>query len=178
MRGWKTHGWGDWSSFGPVGRWRRFFDSGEVRLALLSLLESGPKHGYELMKDLEARSKGVYRASAGTIYPTLQQLEDEGLVTSETKDGKRVYSLTEAGRKELQREAETVRRIWTRAETWGEWAPCIGPEATMLAGPIAGLIKSAMRSVSRRTGNTEQILKVREILERTKREIEDLEARA
>ena len=65
--------------------------SGEVRLALLSLLEDGPKHGYQLMKDLEAKSGGLYRASAGATYPTLQQLEDEGLVTSEQAEGRRAY---------------------------------------------------------------------------------------
>ena len=53
-----------------------------MRLAILSLLADGPRHGYELMKLLQERSGGVYRASAGTIYPTLQQLEDEGLVVA------------------------------------------------------------------------------------------------
>jgi len=71
--GGRRHGGGG----GPWG-WGRFFGAGEVRLALLSLLENEPKHGYQLMKDLEDRSGGLYRASAGTIYPTLQLLEDEG----------------------------------------------------------------------------------------------------
>ena len=57
--------------------WGRFFGAGEVRLALLSLLEQEPKHGYQLMKELEERSGGLYRASAGTIYPTLQLLEED-----------------------------------------------------------------------------------------------------
>ena len=78
--------------FGPWAWAGRFFEPGEVALALLSLLEAGPKHGYELMKELEQRSHGSYRASAGTIYPKLQQLQDEGLVTSSSEDGgKRVY---------------------------------------------------------------------------------------
>ncbi|RPJ85366.1 MAG: PadR family transcriptional regulator, partial [Acidobacteria bacterium] len=94
---------------GPWG-WGRFFGAGEVRLGLLSLLEQEPKHGYQLMKELEERSGGFYRASAGTIYPTLQMLEDEGLVISEAADGKRVYRITEAGRAELVREASTVKR--------------------------------------------------------------------
>ena len=81
----------------------RFFESGEVRLAILSLLGEGPKHGYQLMKELAERSGGIYRASAGSIYPTLQQLEDEGLVTSVQQDGKRVYQITLAGSNELQR---------------------------------------------------------------------------
>jgi DNA-binding PadR family transcriptional regulator len=87
-----------WHDLGMMGLRARFFGPGEVRLALLSLMSETPMHGYELMKRLEERSGGVYRASAGTVYPTLQQLEDEGLVTSESREGKRVYSLTEAGR--------------------------------------------------------------------------------
>ena len=54
------------------GRRARFFESGEVRLAILSLLSEGPKHGYQLMKEMEERSGGLYRASAGSVYPTLQ----------------------------------------------------------------------------------------------------------
>ena len=83
----------DFSDFGPRGGWRGprrgFFRSGEVRLALLSLLAESPGHGYQLMKRLEKRSGGLYQASAGTIYPVLQQLEDEGLVRSHEEDGKR-----------------------------------------------------------------------------------------
>ncbi len=74
--------------WGRGGRWGRFFGPGEIRLALLSMLESGSKHGYELMKELETKSGGIYKASAGAIYPALQQLEDEGLVTSDTAAGK------------------------------------------------------------------------------------------
>src|SRR5208282_4759143 len=113
---------------GRGGRWGRFFGPGEIRLALLSLLESGPKHGYELMKELESKSGGIYKASAGAIYPALQQLEDEGMVTSDQPSGKRTYSLTDAGKAELQREAETVKKIWQRAEQAGDWAPWIGME--------------------------------------------------
>ena len=83
-----------------------------MRLAILSLLSDGPKHGYQLMKELEERSGGLYRASAGSVYPTLQQLEDEGLILAEQREGKRVYSITEAGRAELAKDPEAVRRIW------------------------------------------------------------------
>ena len=58
------------------GRHGRFFEAGEVRLAILSLLAEGPKHGYQLMKEMKDRSSGMYSASAGSVYPTLQQLED------------------------------------------------------------------------------------------------------
>jgi DNA-binding PadR family transcriptional regulator len=61
-----------------------------VRIAILSLLSEKPRHGYELMKELETRSGGSYRVSAGAMYPALRQLEDAGMIVSETKDGKRV----------------------------------------------------------------------------------------
>ncbi len=158
---------------GRGGRWGRFFGPGEIRLALLSMLESGPKHGYELMKELETKSGGAYKASAGAIYPALQQLEDEGLVTSGAAAGKRTYSLTESGKAELQREAETVKRIWFRAEEAGSWL--IGPEGGEIARPAAAVLKVALRVASRQYHDSAKINKIREILERTKGEIEALE---
>ena len=160
---------------GRFCRWSRFFGPGEVRLALLSLLEQGPKHGYELMKDLEARSGGIYRASAGAVYPALQQLEDEGLVTSDQKDGKRTYRLTGAGRQELTREAEAVRRIWQRAEQWEGWGPWIGPEAAEVARPAAELLKAALRAATRGSHDSACIAKIRAILERARTELEALD---
>ncbi len=161
--------------WGRGGRWSRFFGPGEVRLALLSMLESGPKHGYELMKELETRSGGMYRASAGAIYPALQQLEDEGLVTSDQSAGKRTYSLTDAAKRELAREVETVKKIWRRAEQAGDWAPWIGPEGAEVARPAAEVMKTAMRAATRGSHDSAQIAKIREILERAKREIEGLD---
>ena len=136
------HGLGPWGARG------RFFGPGEVRLALLSLLAERPQHGYELMRGLEERSGGTYRASAGTIYPTLQQLEDEGLVLSETASGKRVYRVTEAGRAEVERESEAVAEIWRRADDWGDWSDLFEPGATELVRPAIELFKTALRSLA------------------------------
>jgi len=162
---------------GRFGRWSRFFGPGEVRLALLSLLEQGPKHGYELMKDLEARSGGIYRASAGAVYPALQQLEDEGLLTSDQKEGKRTYRLTEAGRQELTRESEAVQRIWQRAEQWEGWGPWIGPEAAEVARPAGELLKAAFRAATRGSHDSARIAKIRAILERARTELDSLDKR-
>jgi DNA-binding PadR family transcriptional regulator len=173
-RGRHRWGGGDWPGFGPWGRSSRFFDTGEVRLALLSLLESGPKHGYQLIKDLEERSSGIYRASAGAVYPNLQQLEDEGLVTSETKDGKRVYTLTAGGREELTREKDRVEQIWNRARRWGLWAPGLGPEGAMVATTGALVLKAALSAVKRSGSDAEFATKIRDILDRARREIDAL----
>ena len=159
--------------WGRAGRWGRFFGPGEIRLALLSMLESGPKHGYELMKELESKSNGVYKASAGAIYPALQQLEDEGLVTSDQSQGKRVYTLTDAGRTEVQGEAETIKQIWLRAQDAGGWL--VGPEGAEMARPAAAVMKAALRSARRNWHDSSKMDKIREILDRAKQEIEALE---
>jgi DNA-binding PadR family transcriptional regulator len=173
-RGWGHGGprWAAWASFGPLGGRRRFFESGEVRLAILSLLKEGPRHGYELIKQLEARSGGLYRASAGTVYPTLQLLEDEGLVASESRDGKRVYRLTAEGEAELEREAETVRGIWGRAEKWEEWSQFLGPETVLLARPLGTLVKSALRAFQAAGDSPEAQEKIRDILDRARESLD------
>jgi DNA-binding PadR family transcriptional regulator len=170
---------GDHMRFRGYPRWEgmmswpgRFFGPGEVRLALLSLVAEGPSHGYELMKKLEERSGGVYRASAGTVYPTLQQLEDEGLITSGLQDGRRVYRLTDAGLKELERREEDVSQIWRRARRWGDWRSAFDPSAAEIWGPAERLIKAAFKAVAGELNET-RIENIRKILERALREIQD-----
>ena len=82
------HGFG-----GPGMRARR----GDIRAAVLRLLSEQPMHGYQMIQELSARSGGAWSPSAGSVYPTLQLLADEGLVTAEETAGKKVFSLTEAG---------------------------------------------------------------------------------
>jgi len=81
------------------------FSHGRLRLYLLKLLAEGPKHGYELIRLLENRFLGLYAPSAGTIYPRLQRLEAEGLVSHAAAGGRKVYEITEAGRAELTQRA-------------------------------------------------------------------------
>jgi DNA-binding PadR family transcriptional regulator len=152
----------------------RFFGPGEVRLAILSLLGDEPMHGYELMRRLEERSGGIYQASAGTIYPTLQMLDDQGLIAAEARDGKRVYRLTEAGRDLLRANDESVRRIWNRAQRWAGWRSTFDPDAAELRGPAERLVKAAFRSVAQESSSADRLARVRQILERALRDIEDL----
>ncbi len=163
------------SAYGPWEMRARFFGPGEVRLALLSLLEEQPRHGYELMKGLEARSNHTYRASAGTIYPTLQQLEDEALVRSEPVDGKRVYHITEAGRRELERESDAVEDIWRRADEWGSWGGMWDPDATELMRPAMRLMKAALRSLAG-SDDPNRVDAIAEILKDARRRIRDLDS--
>ena len=93
----------DGMPFGPregVGRSRGgMIRRGEVRPLILSVLATRPMHGYEVIGELEAQSGGRWRPSAGSIYPSLQQLADEGLVTGEDVEGRRIYTITDDGRK-------------------------------------------------------------------------------
>jgi len=79
---------------------------GEIRTVLLGALTDGPGHGYDVMQRLEEKTGGAWRPSPGSVYPTLQLLEDEGLVRSTERDGKRVYELTDAGRAEAASRVE------------------------------------------------------------------------
>ena len=89
----------DGAPFGFGGRGQRgMIRRGEIRPLILGTLATRPMHGYEVIQELEAQSGGRWRPSAGSVYPTLQQLTDEGLLTSEEIDGRRVYSLTDEGK--------------------------------------------------------------------------------
>jgi DNA-binding PadR family transcriptional regulator len=80
------------------GRGGRSVRRGNVRFAILAVLNDRPMHGYDVIRELESRTRGRWRPSAGSVYPTLQLLEDEGLVTGTETDGRRTYTLTDAGR--------------------------------------------------------------------------------
>ncbi len=105
---------------------------GEVRPLILAVLTVKPMHGYEVIQALEAQSGGRWRPSAGSVYPTLQQLADEGLVTSEDVDGRRTYALTDAGRSAAA--AAPAPRAWDDAPSNG--APDLQELFMQLAGAV------------------------------------------
>src|SRR5271165_7078960 len=93
---------------GPGPGWggrRRRMRRGDIRRAVLGALVDGPANGYEVMRRLEERSGGLWRPSPGSVYPTLQMLEDEGLVRAEQREGSRVFELTDAGREASEQAA-------------------------------------------------------------------------
>jgi DNA-binding PadR family transcriptional regulator len=156
----RRHGFGPWTFQG------NFFERGELPIALLSLLADGPMHGYELMKQLEARTNGVYEASAGSIYPTLQQLSDQELVTGvDAAGGKRLFELSGTGRQLLADEAETVARIWARAEDdeWTGWSDATADDAAEITRPAFRLMRTAVKTIAT-SRDPERAEKVRDIL--------------
>jgi DNA-binding PadR family transcriptional regulator len=97
------------------------FRHGGLRLYLLKLLDEAPRHGYEVIRLLQDRFLGVYAPSPGTIYPRLARLEEEGLVTHDEVDGRKVYRITDKGR-------EGSTRAWTTWPSWKRSSP--SPSAT------------------------------------------------
>ena len=118
------HGWRHEMRGGRgYGGGRHRVRRGDVRSAVLALLDDRPMHGYEIITELEERTGGRWRPSAGSIYPTLQLLEDEGLITGEEHEGKRRYSLTDAGREAAEKRAAERPPPWEQAAEGAEGQP-------------------------------------------------------
>jgi DNA-binding PadR family transcriptional regulator len=105
---------GAWGWGRPDPRPERLFDRGDLKYVILDLLREQPRHGYDIIRALEERSSGLYSPSPGSVYPTLQLLEDQGHVTSDQREGKKVYAITDAGRRFLDERAETLTGIRAR----------------------------------------------------------------
>jgi DNA-binding PadR family transcriptional regulator len=141
---------------------------GEVRIALLRALADGPAHGYELGQRLEKASQGAWRPSPGSIYPTLQLLADEEMVSSEERDGKRIYTLTRRGQAEQKERAGR-----------GEGAPWQGAydeRAGDLREAVVAL-KMAAKQVAA-VGTTDQQSRAAAIVVEARRKLYDLLATA
>ncbi len=155
------------------GRGRARFERGDVRYIVLSLLRERPSHGYEVIRELERRMGGEYSPSPGTVYPTLQLLEDMGCVTSSEQDGKRVYTITAAGEQYLAESQGRVDDIWERIdvrrrrEDESEEMGRLRREFLWFGSMIPTVL-----GVARLT--PEQATKLRELLARTRREAEEI----
>ncbi len=158
--------------FGPDDPAERFFGRGDLKYVLLDLLQERPMHGYEMIKALEERSHGFYVPSAGSIYPTLQLLEDRELVVSSETNGKKVYSITDAGRAFLaERQQAKFTPPWSNfgpARRWNE------PEVQALrteAMEVARLYAIAGRQAFR---DPQKLARLHAITERSRQELSDL----
>jgi DNA-binding PadR family transcriptional regulator len=149
-------GWGRRRGRGPGGGRRQ-----NVRAAVLALLAERPMHGYEMIGELESRTGGIWRPSPGSIYPTLQLLEDEGLIVVETDDGRKRFALSEAGREEANRAAA--------APPWRDFADDTVSQAQDFRAAAFGIM-SALREVGLH-GTSEQRSRALEVLNETKRKL-------
>ncbi|MFF2632776.1 PadR family transcriptional regulator [Microbacterium sp. NPDC058021] len=134
---------------------------GDVRIAVLSLLAERPMHGYQIIQEIEERSGGSWKPSAGSVYPTLQLLADEGLITAEEANGRKTYALTEAGRAE----ADSV------AGKSAPWEGQSKENARMTALPKAGMELAQAAAQVGRSGNPEQVAEAVEVLNEARRRL-------
>ncbi len=134
---------------------------GEVRSAILALLAERPMHGYQIIHEIEERSGGSWKPSAGSVYPTLQLLADEGFISAEESNGRKIYSLTEAGREEV-----------AGAETSTPWEPpAAGSGAGFAALPKAGIELAQAASQVARTGSPKQVQEAVKVLDEARRRL-------
>jgi len=129
---------------------RRLFGHGGLRLFILMLLDESPRHGYDLIRLIEDRFLGMYTPSAGTVYPRLTSLEDEGLIEHDELEGKKVYRLTDAGRAELESRRSELEELQERAtETARKVAGAIGGDMRETVRDLRDELRHAMRDVRR-----------------------------
>src|SRR5262245_52249477 len=169
-RGWRGRGHGDGPPDWPWrGRMREFLDErppradrGAVRYLVLDAVSETPRHGYEIMAAIEAKSQGAYRPSPGVIYPTLQLLEELGHVRVSVRDDKKVYAITAAGTRELEEHREDVASFYEQSEgVWEDRADDLF-EMTHL---IRRLMRAFRRSARRGRLTPATMAKARTILE-------------
>ncbi|MGW4946795.1 PadR family transcriptional regulator [Actinoplanes sp. NPDC004185] len=150
--------------FGPGGRGHRRGGRGSrpnVRPALLALLLERPMHGYEMIQELESRTGGIWRPSPGSVYPTLQLLEDEGLIEAEAAGGRKRFTLTDAGREEATVAAENP--------PWAQFSNDTMSQVQDFRDAAVGIM-DALRQVGF-NGTPEQRDKALEVLNETKRKL-------
>ncbi|MBO6716482.1 MAG: PadR family transcriptional regulator [Rhizobiaceae bacterium] len=155
---------------GPFGgRGPRMFDPGALRLVVLGLIAEEPRHGYDIIKALEAKFQGAYSPSPGAIYPMLQMLEEADLVVSQADGNKRLFSITEQGKAYLEENAAELERINAQIQhvAGRMGGVAIGDELRALRWAI----HSRMRSGEWTSEQTEQ---ARAILKKARRDLEDL----
>ena len=178
-------GWNDWCGpftgrgrprgrQGPRGgrRRRQFFESGEVKYVILRLIREKPRHGYEIIKALEQETGGWYTASAGTVYPTLQLLEDQGHVRIVETEGKKVYHITPEGEAFLAEHRDVLDDILERVREAVEGLA--GGTLGHLNDTFARMAGMAYKQAWRERPGDGRTDKIVDILRRAQGEIEDV----
>ena len=174
-------GWAGWGWFGghggprrggPGRRGGRMFGQGDLKYVILQLLEEKPRHGYEIIKELEDRFAGAYAPSPGTVYPTLTMLEDLGYARATPEEGgRRIYDITPEGKKHLEENKGTVDDIFERIAQFG---------ASFFSAPMMDVTLAFKRlawsygAAARHMHQPDRLKKIQEILERAAKEIEEV----
>jgi len=174
---WGWGNWGDWEG-GPRGqRWRgraaRLFEQGDLKYVILRLLEEKPRHGYDIIKELESRFGGSYAPSPGTVYPTLTMLEDLGFARVVPEEGgKKIYEITDEGRKHLAEHSGTVNDIFDRIARFV--AGFTDAPMTELNQSFQRLARATYKTATSHLSDKEKIERIRDIIRKAADEIEGL----
>jgi DNA-binding PadR family transcriptional regulator len=134
---------------------------GDVRVAVMALLAEEPMHGYQIIREIEERTDGSWKPSAGSVYPTLQMLADEGLITAEESNGRKTYTLTDAGREEVASAGSQA--------PWDTVEGKSGPGFSAL--PKAGIDLAQAATQVSRTGTPEQVEQAVAVIDDARRKL-------
>jgi DNA-binding PadR family transcriptional regulator len=148
------------------------FSKGDLKYVILDLLKEKPRHGYEIIRELEAMSHGLYTPSPGAVYPTLQMLEEMGYAEATERDGKKIYTITEEGLKFLDESQESANEV--RSHIKHKWSfKNIGKMATMMKEyhALEHLLSQVLRSQ-----DAEKMQRVQQALRDVYKEIEAIMA--
>jgi DNA-binding PadR family transcriptional regulator len=173
------HGWGGRMGHHGEGhgergerrhrRFGRFFEHGDLRFVVLALLEEQPRHGYELIKELEERTGGAYRPSPGVVYPTLSLLEDEGFVRQAGGEtGRKLYQINDEGKAELDKHRTAVEGLFAQMD---EAARHAGPGRPRVGRAMMNL-GMALKNRMQRPITAEQLDRIVQMIDDTASEIE------
>lgn len=172
---WGDFGFGIWG--GQEGRGgRRFrwnpFERGDLKFVILRLISEKPMHGYEVMQALEEESGGGYKPSPGSVYPTLQMLEDEGLLRSTEEDGRKIYQITEEGRTYLEEHGDVVDRIFERVGAFANGF--FGKDTRELTAAFSRLAQTCFEGTFSGRLDGDAVRRMTEVLDRARQEMEDV----
>jgi DNA-binding PadR family transcriptional regulator len=148
------------------------FEKGDLKYVILDLLKDEPSHGYEVIRNLEERSRGFYSPSPGSVYPTLQLLEDMEYVSATQRDGKKVYAITEEGRKFLDENRRSVEDIW--GKFGGSWDSGVASELHEIRHDLMDLGKLFGQQMREGRVDQEKLARIRSVISAATREIEDI----
>jgi len=159
--------------FGYWPRGERLFHKGDFKYLILDLLKEKPRHGYEIIRELEEKTGGFYAPSPGAVYPTLQWLEEGGYVTSEAKEGKKTYTITEAGLAFLAEKSKEASEIRDQMKNWwGGWSTEFRDEmhdVMRLLGELGHTIGQKARQAGK-----EKLPQVKEAIQNAAKEVEKI----
>lgn len=156
---------------GRRARWR-LFERGDLKFVILRLVSERPMHGYEVMKALKEESGGYYRPSPGSVYPTLQMLEDEGYLTSEEGDGKKVYTITDEGRAYLEENEDVVDDVFERVEQFTD--RFFGRDMKKLSKSFSRIAQLTLDEAFRWGTDREDLEAMTEVLDRAAQELDEI----